>query len=66
MIVLIIMLTYSLIFIVVPEARLNILEANQITYMPFLWYIFGLAVGIGLFIYILQKFILEPLFNWLR
>ncbi len=66
MIVLIIMLTYSLIFIVVPDARLSILEANQVTYMPFLWYIFGLAVGIGLFIYILQKFILEPLFNWLR
>lgn len=58
MIVFIIILVYSLIFIVVPDARLIILEANQITYMPFLWYIFGLAVGIGLFIYILQKFIL--------
>jgi F0F1-type ATP synthase membrane subunit b/b' len=30
------------------------------------WYIFGLAIGFGIFIYIVQKFILEPMFNWLK
>lgn len=26
----------------------------------------GLGLAFGLYIYVLQKFVLEPLFNWLR
>jgi hypothetical protein len=30
------------------------------------WFIFGIAVGMGIAIYIIQKFILEPFFIWLK
>ena len=66
MIVLILMLTYSLVMIVVPEARLGIFEISFLNYQPYNWYIFGLALGIGVVLYVVQKFMLEPLFNWLK
>ena len=58
MIVLIIMLTYSLVMIVVPGARLEIFKITNLNYQPYNWYIFGLALGIGLVIYFVQKIIL--------
>lgn len=66
MIVLILMLTYSLVMIVVPGARLSIFEISFLNYQPYNWYIFGLALGIGVVLYVVQKFMLEPLFNWLK
>lgn len=66
MIVLIVMLSYSLIMIVVPGARLALFEISYLNYQPYNWFIFGLAIGIGILLYIVQKFILEKLFNYLR
>ena len=66
MIVLIIILAYSLIMIVVPGARLGIFQISYLNYQPYNWYIFGLALGIGVLLYVVQKFIMEPLFNLLK
>lgn len=66
MVVLIIIGTYNLIMIVVQEARLAIFSISYMSYQPFNWYVFGLALGIGVLLYVVQKFILEPFFNWLK
>lgn len=65
-IVLVLVLVYSLVIIVVPASRLNLFEVVFMNYQPFNWYIFGLALGIGIVIYVNQKFIMEPFFAWLK
>lgn len=52
--------------IVVPGSRLALFEIQYMDYARYNWYNFGLALGLGVFIYIEQKFIVEPIFYWLK
>lgn len=65
-IALVLILTYSLVMIVVPGSRLALFEIQYMDYARYNWYNFGLALGLGVFIYIEQKFIVEPIFYWLK
>lgn len=67
MFVLVLILPYSIIMMVVPDARLEIFQIRSLKHdQGFYWYIFGLAIGIGTTIFVAQKCILEPLFRFLK
>lgn len=65
MIVLILVFTYDILICMVPESRIPdfMIGEFDITYRGT---ICGMAIAFGLFMYVLQKFVLEGLFNHLR
>lgn len=66
MIVLFISITYSIIIVMVPAARIPIFNVEYMNYDNINGFVLGMALGFGLFIFILQKAILEPFSLWLR
>jgi hypothetical protein len=50
----------------VPNARIDRFFITMIEQTNIEGFIFGIAVLFGFFIYVAQKFILEPFFMWLR
>lgn len=68
-IVLIIIFTYDVLIILVPASRvpLFLLETAilPINY-KYQGLLLGYSLGVGIFMYVCQKFILEPIFNSLR
>lgn len=58
MLVLLLILTYSLVMIVVQDARLGLFALSWMTVQNFNWYIFGLSIGIGILLYVTQKLFL--------
>lgn len=66
MVVLLVVLTYSIIIIVVPKSRLSLFKIIHMDYQPMNYFVLGLSLGFGFFIYLNQKFIMEPLFRFLR
>lgn len=66
MIVLVIIFSYSFIIVVVPDARLSIFEVSWMTVDRLNWFVLGISLLFGFFIYSVQKFILEPVSVWLK
>ena len=66
MIVLLLVLSYSIVIIVVPQARLFLFELSYLDYEPLNLYIMGLALGMSAIIYVNQKFVLEPVFSLIK
>ena len=65
MLVLALCLVYSIVIIVVKDARISLFELEYMDHQGLNWFVFGMSLGIGVFIYVGQKFAMEPFFNWL-
>ena len=57
MIVFILTLTYVILMIVVPKTRLGLFNLKYMDYQPLNWFVFGLALGFSVVIYMNQKLI---------
>lgn len=66
MIVLFISITYSILIVIVPDARLAVFNVKYLDDTRINGFVLGIALGFGLFIFILQKAVLEPLSLWIR
>ena len=66
MIILAVSLTYAIIIVVVPEARIPVFFLEYMPEIQFNGFVLGVALSFGLSIIVLQKFLLEPLSLWLR
>jgi magnesium-transporting ATPase (P-type) len=65
MVVLTIIFSYSVIICLVPEARIPIFDLDTLD-MRFQGLMCGMGCAFGIFMFIIQKLILENLFNYLR
>lgn len=65
MIVLILVFTYDILICLVPEARLEVFYMQTFD-MQWQGLMCGMGCAYGIFMYIMQKGILENVFNWLR
>lgn len=66
MFVLIFVLTYSILLVICPEARLSIFNLGWMTSQRLNGFILGISFLFGFFIYGVQKFIFEPGSSWLK
>ncbi len=66
MIVLVLSLAYSIIIVVVPDSRLALFKVVYMNDSSLNGFVLGTALGFGIFIFILQKAVLEPGSLWLR
>lgn len=65
MLVLAFIFTYSVLICVVYKARISKFHLQRL-HMGWNVMVLGLGLAFGVFMYALQKFLMEPLFNWLR
>jgi hypothetical protein len=66
MIVLVLSLGYSSLIVIVPEARLAILEIDYMNSLKLNGFVLGMAWAFGIFIIVLNKFVMEPFALWIR
>lgn len=66
MLILLVFYTYSVLLVMVPEARLEILTVINMDNLQFNGFILGLANAFGIFMYLNQKLILENIFGYLK
>jgi len=66
MIVLFISLAYSSIIVMVPEARLSLFKVEFMNFDNLNGYILGLSWTFGIFIFLLNKLVMEPFSLWIR
>lgn len=62
-ILLVAVLALSTVLVLVPESRPEFLELDRISYHPLLVFVVILSWGAGLFLFVLQKYVLEGIFN---
>jgi cation-transporting ATPase 13A3/4/5 len=66
MLVLFISLTYSILIVMIPQARLAVFSVNFMDNEKVNGFVLGIALAFGLFIFVLEKVVMEPLSLWLR
>ena len=59
-------LCYSLVIIVVPGSRWSEFQVAYIDQSPLTVFVLGMSLGFGIVILVLQKFVWEPFFIWLK
>lgn len=62
-VLLVAVLALSTVLVLVPESRPKFLELDRISYHPLLVFVVVMAWGVGVFLYVLQKHVLEGIFN---
>lgn len=66
MIVLVLVFAYSVLLAIVPDARLSLFNLSWMTAERLNIFVLGMALLFGIFMYLAQKFMLEPLSTWLK
>jgi hypothetical protein len=66
MIVLFISLAYSILIAIVPDSRLAVFSVQYLMDEGLNGFVLGVALAFGIFIFILQKAVLEPVSLWIR
>lgn len=66
MLVLFISLVYSILIVIVPDARLAVFNVEFLSNERINGFVLGIALAFGVFIFILQKAVMEPLSLWIR
>lgn len=65
-IILIFVFVYSVLLVIVPGARLDIFEISWMESQRLNGFILGISLLFGIFIYVVQKYILQPGSSWLK
>lgn len=61
-----IVLTYSILIVMVPATRFSEFYIEYMDDISLRGFILGMGMGFGLVIFILQLYVWQPLFRWLR
>lgn len=66
MVVFVFIITYTIVIVMVPAARLDGFQIMYIDDTALCGFILGVGLGLGVVIFVIQKFVWEPLAIWVR